>query len=381
MQDTHCEIYPIEIHTMKKPRLSRRKKHQVSKIGLPPGALVYVGDADVTKFDKPKVSKMMYDSNGLLECELSIEDLVHFKLDDTKQIWLNVHGVHDVALIKQIGELFHLHPLVLEDILNTEQRPKVDEFDDYIFLETRLFYYHAETMSTNSEQISLVLGHNFLLTFQERSTGAFEPIRERLRATRAPIRELGVDYLAYALLDSVVDRYFSVLEAVGEASENLEEALLKNPTNSELHSIHQLKHSSIELRRAVWPLREVINSLIRNEKGFFKPATMPYLRDVYDHTVNFIESLESIRDSLSGMMDIYMASVSQRVNLEVRALTVVAMLFMPATLIAGIFGMNFRHMPWTDHYNGFWYAVAIMAGIALVMILIFWRRQWLSSKA
>lgn len=365
---------------MKKPRLSRRKKHQVSKIGLPPGALVYVGNADVSKLEKPKVSKMIYDANGLVECDLSIDDLAKLKLDDTKQIWLNVHGVHDVVLIKQIGELFHLHPLVLEDILNTEQRPKIDEFDDYIFLETRLFYYHAEHMSTSSEQLSLVLGHNFLLTFQERSTGAFEPVRERLRATRAPIRELGVDYLAYALLDNVVDRYFSVLEAVGEASETLEEALLKSPTNSELHSIHQLKHSSIELRRAVWPLREVINCLIRNEKGFFKPATMPYLRDVYDHTVNFIESLESIRDSLSGMMDIYMASVSQRVNLELRALTVVAMLFMPATLIAGIFGMNFRHMPWTDHDNGFWYAVAIMAGIALVMILIFWRRQWLSSK-
>jgi magnesium transporter len=366
---------------MKKPRLLRRKKHIANKIGLPPGALVYVGDADTKELDKPKVSKIIYDANGLVECELTIEDLAKFKLDDTKKVWLNVHGVHDVALIKKIGELFHLHPLVLEDILNTEQRPKIDEFDNYIFLETRFFYYHTETMSTSSEQISLVLGHNFLLTFQERSTGAFEPIRERLRATRAPIRELGVDYLAYALLDSVVDRYFSVLEEVGEASETLEEALLKNPTNSELHSIHQLKHSSIELRRAVWPLREVINSLTRNEKGFFKPATMPYLRDVYDHTVNFIESLESIRDTLSGMMDIYMASVSQRVNLELRALTVVAMLFMPATLIAGIFGMNFRHMPWTDHYNGFWYAVAIMAGIALVMILIFWRRQWLSSKS
>ena len=366
---------------MKKPRLLRRKKHHANKIGLPPGSLIYVGDADEKKLDKPKVSKIIYDANGLVECELTIDDLAKFKLDVTKKIWLNVHGVHDAALIKQIGELFHLHPLVLEDILNTEQRPKIDEFDDYIFLETRLFYYHAETMSTSSEQISLVLGHNFLLTFQERSTGAFEPIRERLRATRAPIRELGVDYLAYALLDSVVDRYFSVLEEVGEASEVLEEALLKAPANSELHSIHQLKHSSIELRRAVWPLREVINSLIRNEKGFFKPATLPYLRDVYDHTVNFIESLESIRDTLSGMMDIYMASVSQRVNLELRALTVVAMLFMPATLIAGIFGMNFRHMPWTDHYNGFWYAVAIMAGIALVMILIFWRRQWLSSKS
>jgi magnesium transporter len=366
---------------MKKSRLLRRKKHHATKVGLPPGALVYVGDAVEKKLEKPKVSKIIYDATSIVECEMPIEELANFKLDETKRIWLNVHGVHDANLIKQVGDFFKLHPLVVEDILNTEQRPKIDEFDDYIFLETRLFYYHPESMSTSSEQISIVLGHNFLLTFQERPTGAFEPIRERLRATRAPIRELGVDYLAYALLDSVVDRYFNVLEELGEASETLEELLLKSPSNAELHSIHQLKHSSIELRRAVWPLREVINSLIRNEKGFFKPATMPYLRDVYDHTVNFIESLESIRDSLSGMMDIYMASVSQRVNLEVRALTVVAMLFMPATLIAGIFGMNFHSMPWLEDKDGFWWAMGLMLGIALIMILIFWRRQWLSSKS
>jgi len=177
-----------------------------------------------------------------------------------------------------------------------------------------------------------------------------------------------------------VDRYFKVLEDVGDESEALEDALLRKPTNTELHSIHQLKHVSIELRRAVWPLREVINSLTRNENGFFTPATMPYLRDIYDHTVNFIESLESIRDSLSGMMDIYMASVSNRVNLEVRALTVVAMLFMPATLIAGIFGMNFHEMPWLNDQNGFWWAIGLMVGIAMLMILIFWRRQWIGSK-
>jgi magnesium transporter len=269
---------------------------------------------------------------------------------------------------------------VIEDILNTEQRPKVDEFDDYIFLETRNFYYDKVTMSTSSEQISIVLGRNFLLTFQERATGAFEPIRERLRASHAQIRDCGVDYLAYSVLDNVVDKYFNVLEDVGEASEELEELLLSKPTNAELHCIHQLKHVSIELRRAVWPLREVINNLTRNEKGFFQHATMPYLRDVYDHTVSFIESLESIRDTLSGMMDIYMASVSQRVNLEVRALTVVAMLFMPATLIAGIFGMNFHEMPWLAEKNGFWWSIGLMASIALIMIMIFWRRQWLTSK-
>lgn len=364
----------------KRQRVRIVKKHHAKKVGMPPGVAVYVGDADVTKLDNPKISKIAYNANTFEECEVSIEAIASIKPKSDQQLWINVHGVHDAALIKKIGDAFKLHPLVIEDILNTKQRPKIDEFHDYIFLETRHFYYDKNTMSISSEQISMVLGHNYLLTFQEQSTGAFEPVRARLRAEGSPIRALQTDYLTYALLDSVVDRYFNVLEDVGEDSEELEDRLLKNPSNAELQSIHQLKHVSIELRRAVWPLREVINNLTRNEKGFFQPATVPYLRDVYDHTVSFIESLESIRDTLAGMMDIYMASVSQRVNLEVRALTVVAMLFMPATLIAGIFGMNFNYMPWINHQNGFWWALIIMASIALLMLLIFWRRQWLSSK-
>ncbi len=363
-----------------KKRLHKLKKHLPKKPHSSVEAPIYVGDMDAAKLAKPAISKMVYDADTLVECVLTIEELATFKPDAGKKLWLNIHGVHDVDLIKQIGANFKLHPLVIEDILNTEQRPKIDEFDDYLFLETRNFYYDKANMQASSEQISMVLGRNFLLTFQERATGAFEPIRERLRASGAQIRTLGVDYLTYAVLDSVVDRYFSVLEDVNDASEDLEDRLLSKPSNSELNTIHQLKHISIELRRAVWPLREVINNLTRNEKGFFQPATIPYLRDVYDHTVSFIESLESIRDTLSSMMDIYMASVSQRVNLELRALTVVAMLFMPATLIAGIFGMNFIHMPWIEELNGFWWALGIMATIALMMIMIFWRRQWLSSK-
>lgn len=344
--------------------------------------LAYIGDTAAPITEKPIITKIVYNAESMVECVLSLDDLASFKREDYvgKKLWLNVHGVHDESLIKRIGELFGLHPLVVEDILNTEQRPKLDEYDEYLFLETRNFYYETAVMAVNSEQIGMVLGKDFLLTFQERPTGAFEHVRERLRNSRGHIRELGLDYLTYALLDSVVDRYFNVLEAMGDDSEALEDALLQNPTNAELSKIHQLKRISIELRRAVWPLREVINNLTRNESDFFHPNTMPYLRDVYDHTVNFIESLEAIRDSLAGLMDIYMTSVSQRVNLELRALTVVAMLFMPATLIAGIFGMNFVHMPWIDEYNGFWWAIGIMAGIALVMILIFWRRQWLSSK-
>ena len=370
---------------MKKHRKSS-KKQLSKKIGMPPGALIYVGevDADVAKMPKPTVTMMVYAADDVTEKVLSAEDLAAFKVSDYatagKKVWLNIHGVHDAALIKQVGDLFQLHPLVQEDILNTEQRPKLDEYDDYLFFESRSFKYDKANMAVDSEQVSFVLGRNYLLTFQELSTGIFEPVRNRMRVKAAHIRELGVDYLAYSLLDSVVDRYFSVLEDVNDASEVLEDLLLSKPSNAELHSIHQLKRVSIELRRAVWPLREVINSLTRNENDFFKPTTVPYLRDVYDHTVNFIESLESIRDSLSAMMDIYMASVSQRVNLELRALTVVAMLFMPATLIAGIFGMNFDTMPWLKAANGFWWAMGLMGSIAAMMITIFWRRQWLSSK-
>ncbi len=369
---------------MKKNRKSSKNKLS-KKIGLAPGSLVYVGNMDAEMAaTKPTMTLTIYNGADLTEEELTVENLVNFNLAEHtqagKKVWLNIHGVHDASLIKQIGDLFHLHPLVQEDILNTQQRPKIDEYDDYVFLEAQSFKYDRANNSLESEQISFILGHDYLLTFQERSTGIFEPVRVRMRASRAHIRELGLDYLAYALLDGVVDRYFSVLEDVGDSSEALEEVLLAKPSNAELQNIHHLKHVSVELRRAVWPLREVINNLIRNENDFFKDSTIPYLRDVYDHTINFIESLESIRDSLSGMMDIYMASMSNRVNLELRALTVVTMLFMPATLISGIFGMNFDHMPWLKEADGFWWAIGLMAFIALLMIMNFWRRQWLSSK-
>jgi magnesium transporter len=367
---------------MKKTHAHRRKRNRTKKSGLPPGALVYVGqnDDDLSKLAEPTLTIISYDSVVFEQETITVEKLASLKLNADKKLWLNVHGIHDANLIKQIGQQFGLHPLVLEDILNTEQRPKLDEYGDYLFMETRYFYYEKESLSVSSEQISLVLGRNFILTFQERSTGAFAPVRERLRSEHSPMRALGVDYLAYSLLDSIVDKYFHVLEQMDDDSEALEDALLAKPSIAQLHSIHQLKRASIELRRVVWPLREVINHLARNEHGFFSAATIPYLRDIYDHTVSFIESLESIRDSLAGLMDIYMTSVSNRVNLEVRALTVVAMLFMPATLIAGIFGMNFNYMPWIHEHHGFWWAMSLMAAIAVFMLMIFWRRQWLSSK-
>ena len=369
---------------MKKVRQLKRQKH-AKKFGMAPGALVYVGAQGAAQQNfEPVITLFEYQSDKISERTLSLEDLSSLDLEkylqSNQKIWLNVHGVHVPDLIQKIGDLFHLHPLVLEDILTTHQRPKLDAFGHYLFLEARSFEFDAAQLSMDSEQISFVLGQHFLLTFQERSTGIFEPVRTRLRAEQSQVREQGVDYLAYALLDCIVDRYFNVLEQVSDASEALEENLLNQAARVELRQIHQLKHLSVELRRAVWPLREVLNSLIRNEQGFFKPNTLPYLRDVIDHTVSYIESLESIRDALAAMMDIYMANVSQRVNLELRALTVVTMLFMPATLITGIFGMNFDVMPLLKDHEGFWWTIGLMATIASVMLLIFWRRQWVNRK-
>lgn len=358
---------------MKKSHRSRSKK-----VGLPPGSLIHIGDV---KTKASELTLFRFNAQQLSETSAKTLTGLDIRVDTNEVIWLNVYGLQDSELMSQIGQAFNLHPLVLEDILNTDQRPKLDSYDDYLFLVTRFFSYDKSSLQINSEQVSIVLGHNFVLTFQERPTGSFDPVRERLRANKGRIRSSNAGYLAYTLLDVVVDRYFIVLEQVGEDCDFLEESLLHRPGEHLLQNIHQLKRETMELRRAVWPLREVINSLVRNESGFFEHETVLHLRDVYDHTVHFIESLEALRDLLAGMLDIYLSTISNRVNMEVRALTVVAMLFMPATLIAGIFGMNFKSIPWQSHPNGFWFAIGLMTGIASLMTLIFWRRQWLTRRS
>lgn len=359
------------------PSRSRKRRSCAPKLGMPPGSLIHLGEV---KTKHSELTLFRYDADNLTEqhgCSLAELDM---SAKPGEILWLNVHGLHNAALMQEIGEFFKLHPLVQEDILNTYQRPKLDSYDDYLFLITRFFSYDPGTMQISSEQVSIVLGKNFVLTFQERPTGSFDPIRERMRANKGRIRKAKADYLAYALLDVVVDRYFIVLEQIGDDADRLEERVLHRPDESMLQQIHLLKRETMELRRAVWPLREVINSMVRNEGGYFEHDTVLYLRDVYDHTVHFIESLEALRDLLAGMLDIYLSTISNRVNMEVRALTVVAMLFMPATLIAGVFGMNFEDIPWRNNPEGFWIAIGLMAGIAAIMTLIFWRRQWLSRR-
>lgn len=324
-------------------------------------------------------SLLRYDGEQLAEQSADNLSELDLRRGEHDTLWVNLYGLHDPAVLAEVGRTFNLHPLVLEDILNTGQRAKLDSYEGYLYFVARFFSYDKETMAISSEQVSMILGDNFVLSFQECKTGSFDPVRERLRANKGIARKCGADYLAYSLLDIIVDRYFIVLEQVGDDCDTLEEELLRKPTTAILQNIHKLKHETMELRRAIWPLREVVNALIRNDRGFFQPATIPYLRDVYDHTVHLIESLESVRDLLAGMLDIYLSSISNRVNMEVRALTVVAMLFMPATLIAGIFGMNFKELPLLHDPDGFWLAIGMMSAIASIMGLLFWRRQWLGQ--
>jgi magnesium transporter len=360
---------------------NRKNSHRKSftpqrsgKAGLPAGTLVHLGER---KTARAAITLIEYAADSLKETHFDSLAACQACAPSLPKLWLNVHGLHEPAVLQEIGKRFQLHPLVLEDILNTDQRPKVEDYGDYLFLVARFCAYDAASLAVTTEQVSFVIGTNFVLSFQERPTGNFDPVREWLRTDKGRIRQLGTDYLAYALLDAVVDRYFTVLEQIGERTEQLEDDLLAKPDAAQLQTLHQIKRETLTMRRSIWPLREVVNTLVRNDSRYFTPETQLYLRDIYDHTVHLIESLEAIRDLIAGMLDIYLSSISNRVNQEVRALTVFALIFMPATLISGIFGMNFKTMPLLDDPSGFLFAIGLMIGVAATLGLVFWRRRWI----
>ncbi len=355
----------------------RQQARRSAKTGLPPGALVHLGEV---KTAKPTITLTEYDEGAIDERSFDSIEASRAYSPQRATVWLNVYGLHDPAIMGEIGNRFALHPLVLEDILNTGHRPKVDDYGEYLFIVARAVAFDAEAINVSTEQVSIVLGRSFVLTFQERPSGLFDPVRQRLRAERSRMRALGHDYLAYELMDALVDRYFLVLETITDRAEELEDQVLHNASPALLARINQFKRETVDLRRAVWPMREVINQLIRGDTRFFRSETQPYLRDVYDHTVHVIESLDALRDLIGDMLDVYLSSVSNRLNVEVRLLTVITIIFMPATLISGIFGMNFHTMPLLDRLDGFWTAIGMMLAVAVTMGVVFWRRNWLGSR-
>jgi magnesium transporter len=344
---------------------------------MPPGSLVHVG---TIKTSKPVITLIEYNAGFFRQTRFTSREqgLAYVPRPDAF-LWLNVHGLQDTDLLRDIGQRFGLHPLVLEDILNTDQRPKLDDYRDYSYIVARVLEV-GPGFKLASHQVSLVLGRQFVLTFQEKPTGTFNALRERLQAETSQIRRLGVDYLAYALLDSVVDSYFGVIEQCGEQIEALEENVIAQPQLMSLARIHAMKSDMLVLRRALWPLREVLNQLQRDDADLFTPDTQLYLRDVYDHAVHLIESLEGLRDLIAGLLDIYVSAQSNRLNKEMRLLTVITTIFMPLTLISSIYGMNFKHMPELEWHWGYYAVLLAMLVIVGLMLGWFWRRGWLQRS-
>ncbi|MGD9110524.1 MAG: magnesium/cobalt transporter CorA [Phycisphaerales bacterium] len=345
------------------------------KRGLPPGTTVHIGKKST---EKVRITLIDYNEQQFQEKQISdVEQCFKLRSEPTVT-WINIDGVHDVQLIEKVGTGFGLHPLVLEDIANTGQRPKFEDYEDYVFVAFKMLTYDKQQKSLQTENVSLILGKNFVISFQERVGDVFEQIRDRIRNVKGRIRKMGCDYLAYLLIDAAVDNYFEVLEDLGERIEAIEERLVTRPDEKVLKEIHSLKSEMLFLRKSVWPLREVINGLQKSESELIAEGTGIYLRDVYDHTIQIIDTIESFRDMTSGMLDIYLSSASNRMNAVMKVLTIIATIFIPLSFFAGVYGMNFENMPelkWKWAYPlGFWIAIIIVVS---VMLLYFRRKKWL----
>lgn len=352
----------------------RRETPFRSKAGLSPGTPVFIGER---KQAYTQVDVVHYDEDGMSErLDAPLSDC-NPPLDATGVTWVNVFGIHDVEFIGALGEQFGIHPLTLEDVVNTAQRPKTEEFDNYIFVVLKMMAYNEAHNEIEIETVSIVLGDGYVISFQEHEGDAFAMVRERIRTAKGRICRLASDYLAYALMDTVVDAYFVALEHIGDHIEMIEDEIVADPVPTHMREIHRLKREILFLRKSVWPLREEISALLKTESPLIHEGTGVYLRDVYDHTIRVIDMVETNRDILSSMHDTYLSSVSNRMNEVMKVLTIIATIFIPLTFIVGVYGMNFEDMPelhWRWGYLAVW---GMMLTLTVGMVVYFRKRRWL----
>jgi len=353
--------------------MSGATKKRSAKTGLPPGALIHIGEKHA---EKAKIILCEYDESHFKEKEIHTLEGLMPPPDRKAVTWVHIDGLQDVRLLEQMGVVFGLHPLILEDILNTDQRPKLEDHGDYLYVVLKRFH-KDEGGRLVPEQVSIVLGPNYLISLQEKEGKLLDPVRERLRNDRGRLRKGGADDLAHALLDGIVDGYFSILDHFGEEIETLEETLMGGPSPQTLRAIQILKREMILLRKAVWPLREVVGNLSRSDSPLIRKLSVLYFRDISDHTVQVIDTIETYRDMLSGMLDIYLSTISNRMNEVMKVLTVIATIFMPLTFLAGVYGMNFKYMPELEWPWGYFALWGVMLVIAVFMLLYFRRKKWL----
>jgi magnesium transporter len=354
--------------------MSRSLITNTKGIGQLPGSLIYIGNKSVNDV---KITILEYDEAGFTEREATgIEECAPIPGKGIK--WINIDGIQQTEVLREIGRQYGLHDLVLEDILNTELRPKIEFSDTYVLVSLKMLSYDSDSDEIEAEQVSMVLGHGYVLSFQEDRVGdVFDPIRNRIRTAAGKIRRAGADYLLYSLLDVIVDNYFLVLEKVGEQVEELEEEITHNPDRENLSAIYALKRELIYMRKAIWPLREIVSTLVREENSLIRKDTHKYLRDVYDHTIQVIDTTESYRDVTASLLDLYMSGVSNRTNDTMKVLTIISTIFMPLTFIAGIYGMNFDFIPELKWRYGYFAVIGVMFIICLVMLYWFRRKRWI----
>ncbi|WP_336070593.1 magnesium/cobalt transporter CorA [Mesoflavibacter sp. CH_XMU1404-2] len=353
-----------------KKRTQNYKKH----LGQIPGALVYTGKKEDVKLH---LHSFDYTDEDVHEKDLSsIEEAFVFK--DTESVtWINLNGLNNINEIETIGKYYQLHPLLLEDIVNTSQRPKIDEYKDYMFIVLKMMYYDDEETIV-SEQVSFVLGKNYVLTFQEAEGDVFDGVRDRIRHKKGRIRTEGADYLLYALIDAIVDHYYAIIETMGNKIEDLEDELFNGISQEEIsQQIQNLKREVLKVRRAIFPLREIIGRIEKDPNNLIEEQTTHFFRDVYDHIIQVTENLDIYREMIWSLMDMYMTTISNKMNEVMKVLTIIATIFIPLTFIAGIYGMNFVNMPELQYKYGYYVVWAVMILIFLAMLYYFKRKKWL----
>ncbi|WP_220463437.1 magnesium/cobalt transporter CorA, partial [Nitrosopumilus sp. b1] len=342
-------------------------------VGLQPGALVHVGEKLV---EEVSFQQIEYDKDNFIKKDFDkVEDCLN-TLDNPLVSWTNITGIHDSDVIKKIGDYYKLHVLIQADIMNTELRPKIDNQNDHIFLIIKLPHV-LPNGKLFMEQISLIVGKNFVISFQETKDDVFDPIRDRIEKSIGTIRQRGSDYLAYAIVDAIIDHYYVILESIGAQSEDLEEELMANPGPKTLQTIHLLKREMVILRKSIWPMREVIDGFERMESDLIDSRTKRYLRDVYSHTVQVMDNIEGLRDMVGGMLDTYLSSVGNKMNEIMKTLTIIASIFIPITFIAGLYGTNFVYVPELTWEGSYFAMLGVMAVVVIIMVAWFRKKEWL----
>ena len=352
----------------------KKVRRRSGKAGMPPGSLVSVGDETIAK---ASIGLFVYNADEVREHALA--DLSQFQLADTARhiSWLDIDGLGDDTVINKVGERFGFHPLLLEDVLNTDHRPKVEEYSDTLFVVMKMLSLDDETGGIVSEQISLVLGRGFVITFQEKPGDVLEPIRDRIRNNTGRVRRMGADYLLYALMDVIVDNYFLIVEDVGRRIEELERKVSVRPGNEDLHTLQEIRSLLITVNRFTTPTRELAGRLNTLQNELIDKATRRYINDLQDHTVYIADSIGTFRDMLTNLENAYHASQNARMTQVMKLLTIISTIFIPLNFVAGVYGMNFEHMPELHSPHGYYVIMGFMATIAIIMLMWFRRKRWL----